>query len=103
MADSQAGLYLVAYDIADPRRLGRVHRLLKKEGLPVQYSVFTVVMKRPRLLRLLARIEQLIEPREDDIRCYRLPSVTESMTLGRQFFPEDVVLFTDGVNRIIGH
>lgn len=102
MADSQLGLYLIAYDIANPRRLGKVHRILKKQGLPVQYSVFTVVMKRPRLLRLLERIEQQIEKREDDVRCYRLPSRADAVTLGRQFFPEDVMLFTGGVDRILG-
>ena len=102
MADSQAGLYLIAYDIAHPRRLGKVHRILKKQGLPVQYSVFTVVMKRPRLLRLLERIEQEIEAVEDDVRCYRLSANTDTVMLGRQFFPEDVLLFTGGVNRILG-
>lgn len=91
----------MAYDIANPRRLGKVHRILKKQGLPVQYSVFTVVMKRPRLLRLLERIEQQIVAIEYDVRCYRLPSNTEMMTLGRQFFPEDVMLFTGGLNRIL--
>jgi CRISPR-associated protein Cas2 len=102
MADSQLGWYLIAYDIANPRRLGQVHRILKKQGLPVQYSVFTVVMKRPRLLRLLERIEQEIEDVEDDVRCYRLPSNTEAATLGKQYFPDDVMLFTGGVNRILG-
>lgn len=103
MADSQLGLYLVAYDIADPRRLVKVHRILKKQGLPVQYSVFTVVTSRPRLLRLLESIEQQIEDVEDDVRCYRLPSNTDAVTLGRQLFPEDVMLFTGGVNRILGN
>lgn len=101
MADSRNGLYLVAYDIADPRRLSRVHRVLKKQGLPVQYSVFTVVMKRKALIRLLENIEHLIEPAEDDIRCYRLPERTDIKTLGQQYFPEDVMLFTDGVNRLL--
>jgi CRISPR-associated protein Cas2 len=101
MADSLSGLYLIAYDIADPRRLGRVHRILKKQGLPVQYSVFTVVMKRPKLLRLLERIEQRIQAAEDDVRCYRLPTNCDAVTLGRQYFPEDVLLFTDGVNRLL--
>jgi CRISPR-associated protein Cas2 len=32
--------YLVAYDIRDPKRLRAVHRLLKANGYPVQYSVF---------------------------------------------------------------
>lgn len=100
MADSQNGLYLIAYDIADPRRLSRVHRTLKKQGLPVQYSVFTVVIKRKALLRLMESISRLIHPAEDDIRCYRLPEHTDINTLGRQFFPEDVMLFTGGINRL---
>ncbi len=101
MADSQNGLYMIAYDITNPRRLSRVHRVLKKQGLPVQYSVFMVVMKRKALLRLLERISQLIQPAEDDIRCYRLPERTDIKTLGKQFFPADVMLFTGGVNRLL--
>jgi CRISPR-associated protein Cas2 len=102
MADSQAVLYLIAYDIANPKRLSRVHRTLKKQGLPVQYSVFTVVIKRKALFRLMDSISQLIHPAEDDIRCYRLPEHSDIKTLGRQFFPEEVMLFTDGVNRLFG-
>ncbi len=101
MADSQNGLYLIAYDIANPRRLSHVHRTLKKLGLPVQYSVFTVVMKRKSLLRLLECLNALIKKTEDDIRCYRLPERTDIKTLGRQYFPEDVMLFTDGINRLL--
>ncbi|OQW66520.1 MAG: CRISPR-associated endonuclease Cas2 [Proteobacteria bacterium ST_bin11] len=103
MADSELGLYLIAYDIANPRRLGKVHRILKKQGLPVQYSVFTAVLKRPSLLRLLERIEQQIGAVEDDVRCYRLPAQTDTVSLGKQLFPDDVMLFTGGVNRILGN
>ena len=102
MADSKLGLYLIAYDIADPKRLCHVHRILKKEGLPVQYSVFTVVMTRPRCLRLLERLQERIELREDDIRCYRLPENTNMASLGKQYFPNDVMLFTGGINRVMG-
>jgi CRISPR-associated protein Cas2 len=101
MADSDNGLYLIAYDIANPRRLSRVHRTLKKHGLPVQYSVFTVVMKRKALIRLLGSLNALIKTVEDDIRCYRLPGHTDIKTLGRQYFPEDIMLFTGGINRIL--
>lgn len=100
MADSQTGLYLIAYDIANPKRLSRVHRVLKKKGLPVQYSVFIVVIKRKALLRLLERLNTVIKNAEDDIRCYRLPERTDIKTLGRQYFPEDVMLFTGGINRL---
>ncbi|MBX3630284.1 MAG: CRISPR-associated endonuclease Cas2 [Nitrosomonas sp.] len=44
MADNQSNLYLIAYDIADSKRLARVHRVLKQQGLPVQFSVFMVVL-----------------------------------------------------------
>jgi CRISPR-associated protein Cas2 len=101
MADGQPGLYLIAYDIANPRRLSKIHRTLKKQGLPVQYSVFTAVMKRKAMLKLLDRLNVLIRQSEDDIRCYRLPERMEIQTLGRQFFPDDVMLFTHGVNRIL--
>lgn len=101
MADNQAGLYLIAYDIANPKRLAKVHRTLKKQGLPVQYSVFTLVMKRTAVIGLLERLNALIKQTEDDVRCYRLPEGVEVQTLGQQFFPEDVFLYTSGINRIL--
>jgi CRISPR-associated protein Cas2 len=102
MLDNQAQLYLVSYDIANPKRLVRVHRLLKKQGLPLQYSVFTLVIERKALLRLLSSLDELIHPVQDDIRCYRLTSNKDIETLGRQLFPEDVMLFTNGINRLLG-
>lgn len=101
MSDSQTGHYLIAYDIANPKRLSKVHRALKKQGLPVQYSVFTVVLKRKTLLQLLDCINSLIKANEDDVRCYRLPDRLEINTLGLQLFPDDVMLFTGGINRIV--
>ena len=101
MADNQIGHYLIAYDIANPKRLAKVHRTLKKQGLPVQYSVFTVVMKRKAVINLLERINILIKANEDDVRCYRLPEHQDIQTLGRQLFPSHVMLFTDGINRIV--
>lgn len=101
MADSRNNLYLVAYDIADPKRLARVHRVLKQQGLPVQYSVFTVALKRKAMLRLLERVNALINQREDDVRCYRLPDNSVAEVLGQQYFPNDIMLFTGGVNRIL--
>ena len=50
---------------------------------------------------MLAHINQMIDPVEDDIRCYRLSERTDIKTLGQQYFPGDVMLFTDGVNRLL--
>ena len=101
MPDSEDALYLIAYDIADPKRLSRVHTALKKHGMPVQYSVFTVVMKRKTMQKMLEHINELINKREDDVRCYRLPGKPEIQVLGEEYFSKDVMLFTDGVNRIL--
>jgi CRISPR-associated protein Cas2 len=101
MADNVSGLYLIAYDIANPRRLGRVHRVLKKQGLPVQYSVFTVVLRRKSLLTLLESLKLIIHSKEDDIRCYRLPAETKTVCLGKQMFPKDVMLFDKGINQFL--
>lgn len=100
MADNAKSLFVVSYDIADPKRLGRVHRILKRQGLPVQYSVFSVVMRRPQLLRLLESIDAVIDSAEDDVRCYTLPARVRTWLLGKQFFPDDVLLFVDGVEQV---
>lgn len=102
MARQRKKQYLISYDIAHPKRLGRTHRILKKAGLPLQYSVFTVVLSQTRLERLLAAIEKIIDPREDDVRCYALPVNIDCKSLGRQSFPGDVMLFSNGVNRLLG-
>lgn len=101
MAINQVSQYLIAYDIAESKRLQRVHRQLKKQGLPVQYSVFSVVLSQVQLIRLLDVIKQLIDEKEDDLRCYSLPGSIDCITLGKQFFPDDVLLFTQGVSRLI--
>ena len=100
MPINQVSQYLIVYDISEPKRLQRVHRRLKKQGLPVQYSVFSVVLSHVQLLRLLDLIRLLIDEKEDDVRCYRLPSSIDCLTLGRQFFPDDILLFTQGVSRL---
>lgn len=93
--------YLLSYDIADPKRLQRIHRVLKKAGLPVQYSVFSLVVSQRQLDGVLEYVLHLMDEREDDVRCYALPSVIECKTLGRQFFPDDIMLFSRGVERLL--
>ena len=39
MAQHTPASWLVTYDISDKKRLTRIHKALKKEGIPVQYSV----------------------------------------------------------------
>jgi len=100
MAINQKKQYLISYDISCPKRLSRTHRVLKKAGLPLQYSVFTVVMSQTHVERLLASINLIIDHREDDVRCYSMPAGVECKTIGRQKFPDDVMLFSAGINQL---
>jgi CRISPR-associated protein Cas2 len=98
MALNQPRLYLICYDIADPKRLGRVHRFLREEGMPVQYSVFTAQLTARNLERLLVGLGRRIDARADDVRLYPLPARRETFCLGVQYFPEEVMLIEDGVD-----
>ena len=83
--------WLVTYDIADPRRLSRMFRALKKEGIPIQYSVFYVCASQQQMGSLMARLAHLIHPRQDDVRAYRIPEKPLQITLGRSILPEDTL------------
>jgi CRISPR-associated protein Cas2 len=90
--------WLVAYDIRDPRRLRRVHRALRKEGLATQYSLFTIVAKDKDLDRLLATLALLIDHARDDVRAYEIPACAQIWTFGRPLLPAGIVLSGDGVS-----
>lgn len=91
-------LYLIAYDIADPRRLSKVARFMGKYAVRVQYSVFAAELSERGLAYLLAGLEAIIDPRRDDVRAYSLPRNAEVTMLGRQIFPEDILLLNNGYN-----
>ena len=76
------GWHLVAYDIANPRRLVRIHNLLKKEGLAVQKSLFLVQGTETRINKLLDRIASIMVLKEDDLRAYPITHPREVWTNG---------------------
>lgn len=82
--------WLVAYDIADKRRLGRVFRLLKKKGVPVQYSLFAVRASHAQMGSLMVQLSKLIDGNADDVRAYCLPERAWSVSLGSAILPEDL-------------
>ena len=58
-------LYLVTYDIMDPKRWRRVHRTMLGFGEPLQYSVFACDLSDQDKVRLLATLEEQIEADTD--------------------------------------
>lgn len=84
--------YIICYDIANPRRLGRIHRVLKKQALAVQYSVFLFSGTEAQLQRCLEQLQALMDERHDDIRAYPLPRRGLRLVLGASPLPEGIVL-----------
>ena len=56
--------YLIAYDIAAPKRLQKIHKCLCEEAIPLQNSTF------------LYRASPGQFKNEDDLRAYRLPAAS---------------------------
>lgn len=90
MAQHTPASWLVTYDISDKKRLTRIHKALKKEGIPVQYSVFHLSATQAQLGALMARLAHLIHPRADDVRAYRIPADPWQATLGLPIIPAEV-------------
>ena len=93
-------LYLLAYDIADPKRLGRVGRYMSQHACRVQYSVFAAKLSKSSLSHLLSELKEIIDPKQDDIRAYPLPGSGEVTLLGQQFFAINTLLMQNGQSRL---
>lgn len=59
--------YLVCYDIREPKRLRRVHKVARGYGEPWQYSIFFCVLKDIDRVRLQADLEEEMNHKEDQI------------------------------------
>jgi CRISPR-associated protein Cas2 len=92
MSQNQTATWLVTYDIADPRRLTQVFKTLKKAGIPLQYSVFTVNASAIEIQKLMLQLSRIINTRQDDVRAYRLPENAWRATLGNSILPEGLWL-----------
>ena len=83
-------LYIIGYDIADPRRLQRIHREMCKHAAPLEYSVFLLVGSQAKKDCCLAQMSDLIEASEDDVRCYPLPARGFQGRIGRAGLPPGI-------------
>lgn len=63
---------IVAYDIADPKRLYRVAKIIKDYGFRVQKSIFEVKLNNKKFLEMKARIESEIQMDEDGVKYFPL-------------------------------
>lgn len=63
---------IVAYDIADPRRLNRIARIMKDYGKRVQKSVFEVDLTQSRFQEMKQRAERAMNLGEDGVKYFPL-------------------------------
>lgn len=81
---------ILCYDIADPRRLGRVHRYMRKHGMALQYSVFECWLTDAALRAVIEGVRQRIDEGEDDVRVYGVRAGVPIACLGRAIMPEGI-------------
>lgn len=84
--------YLVCYDVREPKRLRRIHRLMKAYGEPWQYSVFYCTLKAIDRVRLENAAREILHLKEDQFLIVDLGSnedaARESATVLGQSLPE---------------
>ena len=86
--------WLIAYDIAAPNRLQRVHRSVRQCAEPLQRSVFRMTATRRQVEGLMSKIGNLIDPKSDDVRAYPLSANSRHLIYGPPCLLEGV-LFLD--------
>ncbi len=64
--------YLLTYDIADPKRLAKVAKVMEAHCERVQDSVFEAYLNENELNRLLKKVSKLMEMKKDSLRVYML-------------------------------
>ncbi len=90
-------LYLVAYDIADPKRLRRVAKICEDYGVRVERSVFECDLPNTDMAALWTKIGQTVDLREDCAVCYRIDAadrrhVRRLGNMGETLSADDIVI-----------
>ena len=67
-------LRLIAYDVADSRRLAKVARICKDYGVRVEYSVFECDLNDEQFAHFFKKLEKVINVTEDRLIVYRICS-----------------------------
>lgn len=82
--------WLIGYDVSNPKRLQRIHRLMTNWATPIEYSIFLFTGSSRDLEKVLAEINQKMNTKADDVRCYPLPVRGLQERLGRATLPEGI-------------
>jgi CRISPR-associated protein Cas2 len=88
-------LIIVAYDVANPKRLKKISDCCKDFGIRVQYSVFECRMEAPMFDKLWERLCSIIHVEEDRIVAYPIHGAARNQirTLGTMVCSKAVVSY----------
>ena len=63
---------LVAYDIADPKRLHKIAKIMQDYGERVQKSIFEVNLTKRSFSSMVRRVKNAIDPEVDGVKFFPL-------------------------------
>ena len=83
--------FVIGYDICNQRRLTKAYRVSINHAVPIEYSIFVLNGTIHDARRCMKALERIIDPKEDDLRCYPLPSRGLQLRLGKASLPEGII------------
>jgi CRISPR-associated protein Cas2 len=88
---------LVTYDITNNKNRGKIHKILRDYGYPVQKSVFELMLNFNRVEALKGELAPLVRGRRDSVRFYQVCETCQDrvrvLGLGERFLNESVEIF----------
>lgn len=75
--------YLIAYDIADPKRLYRVHKKVEAYAIGGQKSFYECWLTTHELIQLKNQISKIMKNEEDRLFIFQLFNNTEALLFGK--------------------
>ena len=88
-------LWLVAYDISNPKRLGRVAKTCLDYGVRVEKSVFECDLEEQTFSQFWSELNKIIDRTEDAIVAYRICAscIKQALSAGTLVRPETVLAY----------
>lgn len=75
--------YLIAYDIADQKRLHQAHKKVEAFAIGGQKSFYECWLTEHEMSKFKSEVNNLIEPFDDRIFIFRIPDNVEPMLFGK--------------------
>jgi len=89
-------LFLIAYDICDPRRLSRAREFLKGYSTGGQKSLFECWLTPAEHTEVVEVLRRMIDPEADRLHVFRMDGRSEPHVLGIAVPPADPAFFYFG-------